>query len=241
MENDSIDDSEAKIYLTDANVSHVSILDVWRGLESSFPVMAQMAKDVLAVPVSGVGVERLFSMARDVVTYRRCRLRGSTIEQIMMIKRTNWDKRVEDVGLEKSSSVNESDDLELADEEPEPITHWASEEELTDDEYGISTDQATDYDDDQSVISPLPIDDRSHRRLSVSSALINQGAPEPPLPRLQHHGHSNSTTTDQSSQVRVEIPCSDHVNLREYVLDGRENQKREGGSMDRSSKRSRLA
>ncbi len=52
-----------------------------------------MAKDVLAILVSSVGVERLFSMARDVIIYRRNRFREHTVKNIMIIKRTNWFAR----------------------------------------------------------------------------------------------------------------------------------------------------
>ena len=43
-----------------------------------------MARDFLAVPASGVGVENIFSTARDVCHYRRNRLAPETIEAIMI-------------------------------------------------------------------------------------------------------------------------------------------------------------
>jgi hypothetical protein len=45
-----------------------------------------MARDILAVPISGVGVERTFNMARDVCHYRRGQLGFSTIQKVMIIK-----------------------------------------------------------------------------------------------------------------------------------------------------------
>ena len=48
-----------------------------------------MAKDFLAVPLAGVGVERIFSQGRDVIYYRRNRLKGSTIGNIMICK-NHW-------------------------------------------------------------------------------------------------------------------------------------------------------
>ncbi len=43
-----------------------------------------MARDFLAIPASGVGVERLFNSARDVCHYRRGRLLPETIHAIMI-------------------------------------------------------------------------------------------------------------------------------------------------------------
>ena len=45
-----------------------------------------MARDVLAVPISTVGVERLFNMARDIYHYRRSRLKADTISKLMIMK-----------------------------------------------------------------------------------------------------------------------------------------------------------
>jgi hAT family C-terminal dimerisation region len=61
-------------------------LKVWPLLESSYPELSLMAKDILAVPASGVGVEREFNQARDVITFRRCRLTPSLTEDLMMVK-----------------------------------------------------------------------------------------------------------------------------------------------------------
>ncbi len=45
-----------------------------------------MTKDVFAIFCSNVEVERLFNLARDVITYKRKRLNFQTIEIVMMIK-----------------------------------------------------------------------------------------------------------------------------------------------------------
>jgi hypothetical protein len=46
-----------------------------------------MTKDVLTILVSDVDVERLFSMTRDVVIFRRNRFHDATIENIMILKK----------------------------------------------------------------------------------------------------------------------------------------------------------
>jgi len=45
-----------------------------------------MARDVLAVQAGSVGVERVFSMARDVIPYRRSRWKSSTSRGSMLVK-----------------------------------------------------------------------------------------------------------------------------------------------------------
>jgi len=45
-----------------------------------------MARDILAVQGGSVGVERVFSMARDVIPYWRSRLKSSTIRSPMLVK-----------------------------------------------------------------------------------------------------------------------------------------------------------
>ncbi|KAL2005531.1 hypothetical protein VTN00DRAFT_2742 [Thermoascus crustaceus] len=61
-------------------------LKCWKELETEFPILALMARDILSIPASGFGVERLFNVGRDVCHYRRNRLNGDTIEMIMLIK-----------------------------------------------------------------------------------------------------------------------------------------------------------
>ena len=48
-----------------------------------------MTRDVLSISVSKVDVERLFSKKRDIINYRRNRLKRETIENVMLIKTWN--------------------------------------------------------------------------------------------------------------------------------------------------------
>jgi hypothetical protein len=68
-----------------------------------------MAKDFLAIPLAGVGVERIFSQGRDVIHYRRNRLKGSTIGDIMICK-NHW-KDLANSEDEESNSDKEEDYL----------------------------------------------------------------------------------------------------------------------------------
>jgi len=63
-----------------------NILD-WRKVNAGrFPNLARMAREILAVQGSSVGVERVFSMPRDVIPYRRSQLKSSTIRSSMLVK-----------------------------------------------------------------------------------------------------------------------------------------------------------
>jgi len=79
-----------------------------------------MAKDILSIPASGVGVERLFNTARDVCHYRRNCLNADTIEIIMLLK---WYEKLGLATAEQNPSQNSGlftadKDQEIDAEEP---------------------------------------------------------------------------------------------------------------------------
>jgi len=63
-----------------------NILELWKVNSGRFPNLARMARDILAVQGGSGGVERVFSMTRDVIPYRRSRLKSSTIRSSMLVK-----------------------------------------------------------------------------------------------------------------------------------------------------------
>jgi hypothetical protein len=80
------DQSELTRYLDSQLSLEDDPLIAWRHEAREYPALAIMARDILAVPISGVGVERTFNMARDVCHYRRSQLRADTIKKVMIIK-----------------------------------------------------------------------------------------------------------------------------------------------------------
>ncbi len=58
-------------YLQSSTTSDRDILRFWQQHETDYPGLAHMARDVLAVPISGAGVERYFSAARLICSYQR--------------------------------------------------------------------------------------------------------------------------------------------------------------------------
>lgn len=56
----------------------------WRENESKFLVLSRFARDLLSVPATGAGVERLFNSVRDICHYRRGSLNETTIQELML-------------------------------------------------------------------------------------------------------------------------------------------------------------
>lgn len=53
-------------------------LSFWKENQSRFPAIALLARDILSIPATGAGVERLFNTARDICHYRRGRMKSET-------------------------------------------------------------------------------------------------------------------------------------------------------------------
>ena len=62
-------------------------LSFWRKKKDDFPMIANIARDVLAIPASNTSVERLFSAAKLVVTDRRTSLGAEKIDKLMFLKK----------------------------------------------------------------------------------------------------------------------------------------------------------
>lgn len=69
----------------------VNVLSWWKRHESILPILAKLAKLVLAIPASSALSERVYSVAGDVVTAKRSNLNPKKVEEIVIIK-TNLKK-----------------------------------------------------------------------------------------------------------------------------------------------------
>lgn len=56
----------------------------WKDHQREFPNLARIARDIMSIPATGAGVERLFNSARDICHYRRGSLNPETIRDIML-------------------------------------------------------------------------------------------------------------------------------------------------------------
>jgi hypothetical protein len=60
-------------------------LAVWKSLETQLPSLSAMARDLLCIPLAGVGVERVFNFARDMCGYRRGHLKPDTLRALLLV------------------------------------------------------------------------------------------------------------------------------------------------------------
>lgn len=75
-----------------------------------------MARDILSIPATGAGVERLFNSARDICHYRRGSLHTKTIQELMMFMCTSrFEIEEEQRALVKEYLSNE--EIQAANEE----------------------------------------------------------------------------------------------------------------------------
>ena len=56
----------------------------------SYPHLAEMAQDYLAIPATSAPVERIFSSAKDLIAPKRCSLNADTIRACMCLK--SWNR-----------------------------------------------------------------------------------------------------------------------------------------------------
>lgn len=102
----------------------VKPLSFWKEHQHRFPALAALARDVLSVPATGAGVERLFNTARDICHYRRGRLNATTIQELMMFHCTSKFDTEEDetvyikeflshneIEVEKEAKADDPDEL----------------------------------------------------------------------------------------------------------------------------------
>jgi hypothetical protein len=80
---------ELELYLkTKRDKSIIDQLPYWRKDGSMFPNLKKNARDIMAIPATGCGVEREFSISGRMVTKHRNRLGGNTIGDLMFFKRS---------------------------------------------------------------------------------------------------------------------------------------------------------
>jgi hypothetical protein len=181
----SREENEISTYLAESCEQFFeSILEIWRKLQSRFLVLTQMIKNILSILIFDVEVERLFSMTKDVITYRRNRFHENIIENIMILKKTlslkktNRDQHVhvslnvfnfviddeisEDLLNEAIEWIDENDEFADIDDVRDQIdVDSASNDE------NAATDFSTSFDFDLFEISSLAFDSMIDSSLST--------------------------------------------------------------------------
>jgi hypothetical protein len=86
---------ELKLYLGSiCAIPTVNPLDWWRCNTDMFPKLSKIARFVLAIPATSAASERVFSRARLVMPWNRCRLSPSTLRAIMCLR--DWLQVIDD-------------------------------------------------------------------------------------------------------------------------------------------------
>ncbi len=96
-----------------------------------------MAKDVLAVAIASVGVERVFSAARRVCSYQRHRLSRDTMKKVMIVRDRESSDEDDDVGEEGDvEQVEQAADVDNTRIFGDADYRMAEEQEISDNEDG---------------------------------------------------------------------------------------------------------
>jgi hypothetical protein len=144
-------------------ITTFNVLEYWRDHESTFPILAKMARDFLAIPATGIGVERLFNSARDVCHYRRGRLLPDTIHAIMIQMCTDRFNLKEEYARIAEDINTEEDDWDLLDDSEEDKSPIYISDVESEDELDLSWDEIN-------LPDSVPIASRQHNS-TASSAL----------------------------------------------------------------------
>ncbi|KGO49341.1 hypothetical protein PEX2_052280 [Penicillium expansum] len=105
----------------------------WKEHQHKFPALASLARDVLSIPATGAGVERLFNSARDICHYRRGSLNPTTIQDLMIFMCTSR-LDFEDEHRAMSNEYLSCEEIQAASEERD--TQASGFDPISDDEEG---------------------------------------------------------------------------------------------------------
>lgn len=80
---------------------NTDVLKYWQAKQYQYPIIAQIARDYLAIPATSAASERVFSQGADIVTKKRNRLLPSTIRYLLCLR--DWGVIVNDEDIEDIS------------------------------------------------------------------------------------------------------------------------------------------
>lgn len=88
-ETDISTQTELERYIADETKidKDMNILVYWNNNQSTYPILASIARRVLSIPATNTTIERLFSISGNTVTNRRTRLQTSKVNQLLFVRR----------------------------------------------------------------------------------------------------------------------------------------------------------
>jgi hypothetical protein len=147
---------------------HISPLPFWKDHQHQYPVLATLAQDVLSIPATGAGVERLFNTARDICHYRRGRLNATTIQELMMfLCASKFDMEEEQFTFLKDFFSR--DEIEASKEERDFTLHQVELDPISDneDEDQEGEEEVSD-DEDEDEVHALPTSEEANTQIRAS-------------------------------------------------------------------------
>lgn len=189
--------------------------EFWKENEHNFPALASLARDVLAIPATGSGVEQLFNSARDICHYRRGSLKSGTIQDLMMFMCT-------------SRFEIESEQLALMEEyvstqEVQTKTEEKAANKVRDPEF----DPISDTEEDPSGILSQPT------RAPGAVMLGKRPRQAAPLIDLEEDDDDEDGRGEEEGNEEDEVPLPDNTHLH----DQSSTQRRTSGRVPKRSKR----
>lgn len=168
----------------------------WKEHEYEYPVLAKMARDILSIPASGAGVERLFNSARDVCHYRRGNLKAETIKELMLhLCSSKFELEQSEIEIAKEYlSAGEAAMIDQARKPIPPLTDLEPISDNDEEEDQEKGESEGDHEDDQGdELSPVQLTGRSEQaqrkrpRSTTSEALDDEdsGLLLPEMPNEQ--------------------------------------------------------
>jgi hypothetical protein len=160
-------------------------LDFWRVHQQRFPAIAALARDVLSVPATGAGVERLFNIARDICHYRRGKLHAVTIQELMLFLCVSRFEIDQEQHFFISDFLSQ-DEIESAKEEKEETPAEFELEPISDNEEQRTEEgREGDGDDFEDEASPHPVVDVSLPVVDDKTTQVRQSVRSRKRPRQE--------------------------------------------------------
>ncbi|XP_052783166.1 zinc finger BED domain-containing protein 4-like [Mya arenaria] len=66
---------------------HMTVLEWWEANKAFWPRLSRLAKKYLCCPASSVASERVFSLARQVMNKKRCRLSADNVDMLVFLNK----------------------------------------------------------------------------------------------------------------------------------------------------------
>jgi hypothetical protein len=104
-----------------ASSADVDVLAWWKAQASHLPLLAEIARKILAYPASSSSSERIFSTGGDVVTAKRMNLDPGSVERLVFYH-DNWQKLTVknwDTGFKQPTGEEDEGEAEAEEEEQE--------------------------------------------------------------------------------------------------------------------------